>query len=199
MSKGKEKTNGSDQKGTAVEERAAGHPGGQEKALAGQSSQAPALWSGDPSSYERRFAEELDRFFEGFGIGSALLPRWLSGFQHASVTSGTGLNPQGWAPTVDVFQSGDRLIIRADLPGLSKEDIHVELENNTITIQGERRQEHEESREGYFHSERSYGNFCRTICVTPDDGVQDTTKPTRASATACSGASPCPRLPRGEP
>ena len=71
--------------------------------------------------------------------------------------------PEAWAPLIEVFQRGDRIIIRADLPGVSKEDIHVEMGNDSITIQGERRQEHEESREDYFHSERSYGRFFRHI------------------------------------
>jgi len=165
MSKGKEKTNGSEQKGTAVAERPAGRPDGPQRISTDRSAPAPALRSGDPSpyEYERRFAEELDRFFEGFGIGSALLPRWLSGFRRGFDARGTGLSPEAWVPTVEVFQRGDRLVIRADLPGLSKDDIHIEVANNAITIQGERRQEHEERREDYFHSERSYGSFFRNI------------------------------------
>jgi hypothetical protein len=61
MSKGKEKTNGSDQKGTAVEERARGRSDGQRRAPADQGAPVPASRSDDPSPIERRFAEELER------------------------------------------------------------------------------------------------------------------------------------------
>jgi len=170
MSKDKEKTNGSEQKGTAVKERASERPEGLRRASADQSTPAQASRTGGPSPIERRFTEELDRFFEGFEIGSALVPRWLTGFRHGFGARDTGLGPAAWAPPVEVFQRGDRLMIRAELPGLSKEDIHVEVANGTITIQGERRQEHEERREDYFHSERSYGSFFRNILLP--EGVE---------------------------
>ncbi len=73
MSKDKEKANGSERKGTAVEERASGRSGVLQ-APAGQSTLAPAS-GGDPSWIEGRFAEELDRFFRGFGFGSDLMTR----------------------------------------------------------------------------------------------------------------------------
>jgi HSP20 family protein len=53
--------------------------------------------------------------------------------------------------------------VRAELPGLKKDDIQVELKEDVITIQGSRKEEHEEEREGYYHSEREYGQFYRTI------------------------------------
>jgi len=54
-------------------------------------------------------------------------------------------------------------VIRADLPGLSKDDVNVEMNDDAITISGERRNENEEQREGYYRSERSYGSFYRQI------------------------------------
>ena len=53
--------------------------------------------------------------------------------------------------------------MRADLPGLKKDDVQVDVTDNAITIHGERREEHQDEREGYFHSEREYGQFYRTI------------------------------------
>jgi HSP20 family protein len=85
------------------------------------------------------------------------------------------------------------LIVCADLPGLKKEDIQVEFSEDALTIQGERRQEHEESHEGYRTSERSYGKFYRSIPlpegVNPEsakatfqDGVLKITVPLPAHA-----------------
>ncbi len=54
-------------------------------------------------------------------------------------------------------------MVQADLPGLNKDDIHVEVRDDAITIEGERRKEHEEHCEGYYRSERSYGSFLRTV------------------------------------
>ena len=54
-------------------------------------------------------------------------------------------------------------MIRADLPGLSKDEVNVEINEDAITISGERRNENEEKREGYYRSERSYGSFYRQI------------------------------------
>jgi HSP20 family protein len=165
MSKGKEKTNGSGQTGTAVEERPSGSSAGRLRTPAEQSTPAPYSQLSAPSLIERRFAEELDRFFEGFRIGSDFLARGRFG-----LARGQGLGSEAWAPAVEVFRRGDRLIIRADLPGLAKDDIQIEVANDTIAIQGERRQEHEERHEDYFHSERSYGSFFRRVLLP--DGVE---------------------------
>lgn len=170
MSKDKEKANGSERKGTAVEERASGRSGVLQTP-AGQSMPAPAS-GGDPSWIERRFAEELDRFFRGFGFGSDLLTRWPFGLRRGFDSRNAALSAEGWAPAVEVFQRDDRLIIRAELPGVAKQDIHVEVADNTITMQGERRKEHEERHDGFFHGERSYGSFFRNIML-PEGAMAD--------------------------
>ena len=68
-----------------------------------------------------------------------------------------------WFPRVEAIQKEDRFLVRADLPGLKKEDINVELTEDAITIHGERREERQDEREGYWRSEREYGEFHRTI------------------------------------
>src|SRR5262249_1993311 len=102
----------------------------------------------------QRWNEEMDRFFEDFGLGRTLATH--SGQQSAH-----------WSPQVEVRRHGNELIIRADLPGMNKEDVNVELRDNAVVIQGERKEEHEDEREGWYRSERSYGSFYRTIPV-PD-------------------------------
>jgi HSP20 family protein len=139
---------------TVATERGDGRKG----ARARRGASAPALWGGGPFGAMRRFAEEMDRTFEDFGFGRGLLSPWGSGRWR-----GMGLDEGMWSPTVEVFQRDDRLVVRADLPGLTKDDVQVEVTDDALTIRGERRHEHEEHREGYYHSERSYGSFRRRI------------------------------------
>jgi HSP20 family protein len=68
-----------------------------------------------------------------------------------------------WAPQVEVLEKNGEFKVRADLPGLKKEDIHVEFKDDALMISGERKAENKEEREGYFHSELSYGSFYRRI------------------------------------
>jgi HSP20 family protein len=68
-----------------------------------------------------------------------------------------------WAPRVEAFQQGDRFIVRAELPGLKKDDVQVELTDEALTIRGERRSEQQEEREGVYLTEREYGEFYRVV------------------------------------
>jgi HSP20 family protein len=68
-----------------------------------------------------------------------------------------------WTPQIETLQRGDQFVVRADLPGLRKDDIEVDIGDDAITIQGERRDEHEEEKDGYYRSERTYGRFCRVV------------------------------------
>ena len=110
-----------------------------------------------PFSFMRRFSEEMDRLYGDFDFGRSL-------------TSGVGeiarlaeLETSMWAPQVEAFEQDGELIVRADLPGLTKDDINVDITDDAIKIRGERRQEREENKEGYYRSERSYGSFYREI------------------------------------
>jgi HSP20 family protein len=112
-----------------------------------------------PLGFIDRMSEEMDRMFDrvfrDFGF-----PRRSAMSQGVFGTTGReGI----WSPRVEAIQKGDRFIVRADLPGLKKDDVQVELTDEALTIHGERQEEHQEEREGYFHSEREYGQFHRTI------------------------------------
>jgi HSP20 family protein len=80
---------------------------------------------------------------------------------------GTLLEPQaggngaagGWIPAMDLVEDGDRYVLRADLPGVVESDVNVELEDNVLTVSGERRTEREERREGYRRVERASGRL----------------------------------------
>jgi len=70
-----------------------------------------------------------------------------------------------WSPSVDVFETEDALTLKADLPEVKTEDIDVRVENQTLTLRGQRKFEKEEKIKGYHRIERSYGEFVRSFAV----------------------------------
>lgn len=74
-----------------------------------------------------------------------------------------------WIPAMDLVETDDHFVLRADLPGISEEDVRIELEERVLTISGERKSAHESEREGYHRVERAYGAFSRSL--TLPDGV----------------------------
>jgi HSP20 family protein len=76
-----------------------------------------------------------------------------------------GEQERGWAPAVDMIDRKDEIVLRADLPGLEEKDIEVTVQDNVLTIRGERKEETEEKKEDYYYSERSYGAFARALTL----------------------------------
>jgi len=70
-----------------------------------------------------------------------------------------------WIPAMDLVETGDSFVLRADLPGVSEKDVKLELEDNVLTISGERRSEQEERKEGYYRVERAFGSFSRSLTL----------------------------------
>lgn len=68
-----------------------------------------------------------------------------------------------WAPAINVYKKGDKYILEAELPGLSKNDVNITVLNNVITISGEKKQEKEIKEDDYYCYERSYGKFSRSF------------------------------------
>jgi len=119
----------------------------------------------DPFVTVRRMADEMERMFEGFMGGSGRL--FGSGRQQGVMT-------RTWVPPVEISQQGDRLMIFADLPGIRKEDLQVEIQDGVLTIEGERREESEqEEGTGYRRTERRYGHFYRSIQLPEDVDPND--------------------------
>jgi len=131
-----------------------------ERGLTRREQSYTSRFGNNPFSFMRRFSEEMDRLFEDFGVGSrGLMPSFGRGFSSDLGEFGQGL----WSPQIETFEREGQLVIRADLPGLSKDDVNVEVTDDAITISGKRHNENEEQREGYYRSERSYGSFYRQI------------------------------------
>jgi HSP20 family protein len=74
-----------------------------------------------------------------------------------------------FAPATDLIESDTHYILRADLPGLSEDDVNIEFEGNVLSVSGERKSEHEHRGQGYYRVERSYGSFRRSLRLP--DGV----------------------------
>jgi HSP20 family protein len=127
----------------------------------------PATRTRPQSAYDlmRSLTEDFDRTFgEFFGHR-----RWpFSGLMPAG-TSGT------WAPPIETEEKEGKLYVRAELPGLSKEDVKVEVADDMLTIEGERKQESEKRERGYYRSERSYGYFSRSVAL-PEGANAETAK-----------------------
>ena len=129
-------------------------------------------WPAQPVGFIERFADEMDRLFDDFGFGRSRVPRFGNSWLTAP-----GRAMDLWSPNVEIFQRNSELVVRADLPGLSKDDVKVDVTDEAITIQGERRREHEDERGGVYRSERSYGSFQRVIAL-PEGAITDQAKAT---------------------
>jgi HSP20 family protein len=132
----------------------------QPASLQRQTNEELAALAATPFAVMRRFSEDLDNLFANFGLGRGLL---------APIERGTNLAQGLWSPQVEMFEQGDNIVVRADLPGLSKEDVNIEVADHGITIEGERKHEKNEREEGFYRTERSYGKFYRRLPLP--DGV----------------------------
>ena len=70
-----------------------------------------------------------------------------------------------WVPAMDLVETDDHLVLRADLPGMSKEDVNIEIKDNVLTVSGERKAEHEDKTDGYYRIERAFGSFSRSLTL----------------------------------
>jgi HSP20 family protein len=115
----------------------------------------------------RQMQDEIDHLFSRFGFGRSMFP-----------SRGSRTDQMGeWAPAIDAFQHNNEFIIRADVPGMNRQDLSVEVGDEAVTIRGERRHETQEDRDGMFWSERSYGSFYRVVPLPPG-AIPDSAKAT---------------------
>jgi HSP20 family protein len=80
---------------------------------------------------------------------------------------GNGGAMRRWVPAMDLAETEDHFVLRADLPGLSEDDVKIELEDTTLTVSGERKSEHEDKGEGFYRVERAFGSFSRSLTLPP--------------------------------
>jgi HSP20 family protein len=113
---------------------------------------------GNPFQMMRRFTKDMERLFEDFH--GFTFPNF---FKMDFAPFRMEFDNVAWVPQMEVFQNNDQFTVRADLPGLTKDDVEIEVDDEFLTISGERKEEKEEKREGFYRSERSYGSFYRQI------------------------------------
>jgi HSP20 family protein len=98
-----------------------------------------------------------------------------------------------WAPAVDILEQNGNIVLKAELPGVDPKDVDIRVENNTLTLRGERRFDNETKRDNYHRVERSYGSFARSFSLPTvvdtekikaeyKDGVLNVTLPTKEEA-----------------
>jgi HSP20 family protein len=80
--------------------------------------------------------------------------------------SDDGIQARPWSPAVDIVETENELVLKADVPGVELKDIDIQLENGTLTVKGERKLEKEEKGKGFHRMERSYGSFVRYFTVS---------------------------------
>ena len=134
-----------------------------------------ARW--EPGRELNTLRDRMDRLFnETFGRG------WGGGEE--------GLANTVWMPPVDVYETGDSIVLKADLPDVNKDAVDISIENNTLTLRGERKLENETKDKNFYRMERSYGTFTRSFTLPPtvaadkveasfDNGVLTLTLPKR--------------------
>ena len=83
----------------------------------------------------------------------------------APVSGDGGGSVRRWIPAMDLIETDEDFVLRADLPGLSEDDVNIELEDNVLTISGERKSEHQERNQGYYRVERASGTFSRSLTL----------------------------------
>jgi HSP20 family protein len=76
-----------------------------------------------------------------------------------------GSTMRRWMPAMDLVETEDHFVLRADLPGMKEEDVKIEFEDGTLTVSGERKAEHESKNEGYYRVERAFGSFARSLTL----------------------------------
>ena len=121
-----------------------------------------------PFSVMRQGLDETERLF-----GAALRGDWEQFRRGWLSPAGRGLWSMGqqrggdWSPAIEAFQRGSEFVIRVDAPGMTRQDLQVEIDDDAVTVRGERREDRKEERDGVFWTERSYGSFARVIPLPP--------------------------------
>jgi HSP20 family protein len=117
-----------------------------------------AGYGASPFALMRRLTDDMDRMFENLGMGM-----FSRGWPFAGSAGSFPDSAVLWSPDIEMYEDQGRLVVEAELPGMRKEDVQVQLDQDAIVISGERRSESRQNQGGRYMSERSYGSFHRVI------------------------------------
>lgn len=177
----------------------------------------------NPFGFAQAMTQEMDRVFSAFDDGFVAPIGRVGGGTGRSVSAGGAeqgaqsqpQSPSGqqqsmqqstqqsmqqrggqlaqWIPQMEVLQRGDQLVVRADLPGLTPDDVQIEIEDGVLTVSGERRQSFEDRQDGFYRTERSYGAFSRSIALP--EGVNEDQVQARFEHGVLEVTAPMPQQP----
>jgi HSP20 family protein len=111
-----------------------------------------ALIRWEPVRELNTIQNEMNRLFNTF-------------FENPAQGGGQAAATRRWIPAMDLVETEDDFVLRADLPGVNESDVNIELEDNVLTVSGQRKAEHEERKEGYYRVERASGAFSRSLTL----------------------------------
>ena len=113
--------------------------------------------------------ERFDPFFDEFNTLRNKLDRVMNRFlPTANIEENEPFLTARWTPVADVYETKDNLFVKVEIPGLTEKDIDITVENNVLTITGERKIEEEKEEKGYYRMERAYGKFLRAFTLPPN-------------------------------
>ena len=115
-----------------------------------------ALIRWEPVTELGTIQNEMNRLFNTF-------------FDQPTESERAGATMRRWVPAMDLVETENHYVLRADLPGLSDDDVNIQFEDGVLTLSGERKAEHDQQSEGYYRLERAFGGFSRSL--TLPDGV----------------------------
>ena len=124
----------------------------------------------NPFQMMRRFTKDMELLFDNFQ--GFTFPNFF-GMDYTPFRA--DFDNAVWMPQIEVRQNNGQFMVRADLPGLKKEDVKLELTNELLTISGERQEEKEETRQGFYRTERMYGTFYREVPLPEGAKTEDAT------------------------
>jgi HSP20 family protein len=108
----------------------------------------------DPFRELRSLQDEVNRLFS-------------NSFSRGGGSGDNELMRGAWSPSVDIFENKDQIVLEAELPGMKPEDVNISIENNVLTIHGERKFEKKDEGDNFHRVERSYGSFTRSFTLPP--------------------------------
>lgn len=114
-----------------------------------------SFFNANPFELMKEFTEEIDRTFENFGFAKF------------------DAKDFDWKPAVDVFTKDGKFFVHAELPGMTKDDVKVELDENRLIVRGERKKETKEEKKDFYRSEFNYGSFYRAIPLPKEVNLEE--------------------------
>ena len=138
---------------------------------------APAANWANPFPTMWNWFEDMEKMMPDLGLMNRFAPRFYAPdlfrpafrmFREMPFWNDLADLATNWTPPAEMIRRDDDLLIRMDLPGVKKEDIKIDVEDHRLIVHGERKDETEDKREGYYRSERTYGSFYRMIPLPED-------------------------------